>query len=159
MKAKDFDNVKNQIGFCGIWCGSCVVGNGALKEVTKRFENIVDNYGLGKWAFEGLDFEEFKKGLASIQEVAVCPGCLKGGGKTNCEIRSCASARKLTDCCECDEFMTCENSEILKKMRDGARGAGLLVKDKGVDRKESIEKGIAELKARFPSCILLCNMS
>lgn len=29
---KHFDSVKDQIGRCGIWCGSCVAGNGVLQE-------------------------------------------------------------------------------------------------------------------------------
>ena len=41
LKAKAFENVQGQIGFCGIWCGSCVVGNGTLKELTKRYEEII----------------------------------------------------------------------------------------------------------------------
>jgi hypothetical protein len=157
LKSKPFDNVRNQIGFCGIWCGSCVLGNGALKELTKRYEEIVEKYGLVQWAPEDFDYNKFKKELASIQEVAFCSGCLKGGGRTDCEMRSCASNKKIDDCCRCDEFMTCKNSELLQKMREGARGANLLVKDKNVDHQEFIEKGISELKKRFPSCILLCD--
>jgi hypothetical protein len=104
-----------------------------------------------------FDYNKLKKELASIQEVAFCSGCLKGGGRTDCEMRSCASNKKIDDCCRCDEFMTCKNSELLQKMREGARGANLLVKDKNVDQQEFTEKGINELKKRFPSCILLCD--
>jgi hypothetical protein len=157
LEAKVFDNVKNQIGFCGIWCGSCIVGNGALRELTRRFENVIEKYGLKEWASEGFDFGEFRKGLVSIQEASVCPGCLKDGGRDNCEMRSCASSKKLAGCCECDTFMLCENAGVLKEMRDGARSAGLLIKDKKVDPKDFIEKGICKLKKRFPSCILLCK--
>jgi len=157
LKAKTFDNVRDQIGFCGIWCGSCVLGNGALKELTKRYEEIVEKYGLEEWAPKDFDFKEFKKGLVSVQEVSFCSGCLKGGGRIGCEMRSCASNKKIADCCRCDEFMKCENSELLQKMREGARVANLLVKDKNVDRRDFIEKGTSELKKRFPSCILLCD--
>jgi hypothetical protein len=43
---KAFENVKSQIGFCGIWCGSCVVGNGTLRELTRKFEEMTRAYGF-----------------------------------------------------------------------------------------------------------------
>jgi hypothetical protein len=159
LKVRPFSNVRNQIGYCGIWCGSCVVGNGALEELTKKYENVVEKYGLEEWAPKDFHFKEFKQGLASIQQVSSCPGCLKGGGRENCEIRRCALAKNDAECCECEEFMECKNSELLQKMREGARGANLLVKDKNSNRTEFIENGTVELRKSFPSCILLCSVS
>jgi len=157
LKPEAFDSVKDQIGSCGIWCGSCVLGNGALKELTMRYKELVERYGLEEWATKDFDYERFKKELTSVQEVPFCSGCLKGGGRTDCEMRSCASNKKIADCVECDEYMTCKNSELLQKMRKGARDANLLVKDRNVDRQEFIVKGMEELRRRFPSCILLCD--
>jgi len=154
LKVKSFENVKNQIGFCGIWCGSCVVGNGALRELTKRYEEIIRNYGLEKWAPKDFDFKEFKKGLASIQAIPLCQGCLKGDGKPNCEIRNCASNKNITDCSQCDQPMACKNSEILQKMRTGARHAGLFVKTENVDRRELVGKWTSELKRKWSHYIL-----
>ena len=45
-KATDFELVKNQIGSCGIWCGSCVVANGTLRELTRRYAQMIEAYGL-----------------------------------------------------------------------------------------------------------------
>jgi len=146
--------VKNQIGFCGIWCGSCVVGNGALRELTKRYEEVIKNYGLQEWAPKDLDFKEFKKGLTSIQAMPLCQGCLKGGGRPNCEIRACASSKNLTDCSECDQPAACKNSETLQKMRTGASNAGLFVETENVDRQELIEKWTSELKRKWPHFVL-----
>jgi len=157
LRTKSFDNVKDQVGFCGIWCGSCVVGNGVLKELTKEYERIVEKYGLEDWASEGFDFNEFKKGLASIRDVETCPGCLKGGGRDNCEIKDCATSRKLKDCSACEDFTVCKNSEILKKMREGARDAGLFVKDKDVDQKHFMKNAMSELEKKSPHCILFCK--
>jgi len=159
LKAEVFDNVRDQIGCCGIWCGSCVVGNGALKELSKRYESVVGKYGLEQWASKDFDFKEFKKGLTSIQAVSSCPGCIKGCGKIGYEIRGCALRKKMKDCCRCGEFMVCKNSEELKKMREGARGANLLVMDRNVDREEFLEKETSELRKRFPSCIQFCDTS
>jgi len=155
LKAKPFENVKNQIGFCGIWCGSCVVGNGALRELTKRYEEVIKNYGLEEWAPKDFDFKEFKKGLASIQALPLCRGCLEGDGKPNCEIRTCASNKNITDCSKCDQPTACKNSEMLRKMRTGASSAGLFVKTKNVDRQELIKKWTTELKSKWPCCILI----
>jgi thiol-disulfide isomerase/thioredoxin len=161
MKAKAFDNVKSQIGYCAIWCGSCVVGNGALKELTKEFNHIIESYGVDKWGAEdqGFDGQELMQTLKSIQDIPVCPGCRKGGGATNCRIRACASNKKLVDCTNCEEFMTCENREALQKVRSGALDAGMSVKtDKdATDQQELIEKWTAELTTRFPHRLILSN--
>ena len=154
LKAESFENVKNQIGFCGIWCGSCVVGNGALRELTKRYEDMVKRYGLEEWAPKDFDFKEFMKGLGSIQAIPLCQGCLKGGGRTDCEMRACASNKKINDCSQCNQPTKCKNSEILQHMRSGALDAGLMVKTENVDRQKLIEKWTAELKNKWSSYIL-----
>jgi hypothetical protein len=150
LKAKPFESVKNQIGFCGIWCGSCVAGNGALRELTKKYNEIIKNYGLEAWAPKDFDFKEFTKGLASIQAVPLCQGCLKGGGRPNCEMRTCASNKNIADCSECDQTEACKNSETLQKMRMGAQRAGLFIKTENVNRHELMEKWISELKGKWP---------
>ncbi len=157
MSAKAFDNVRNQIGYCGIYCGSCVVGNGTLNELTKRYEEVIRKYGLKEWAPKDFDFSEFTKGLASIQSMPSCQGCLKGGGRDNCEMRTCARSKKISDCSECDQPDTCKNLEILQHMRSGAHDAGLFVKTEKADRERLIEKWTEELKRKWPSCILLCS--
>jgi hypothetical protein len=45
-----FESVKAEIGYCGIWCGSRAVGNGALGEITTRYEKMLAAYGLKQWA-------------------------------------------------------------------------------------------------------------
>lgn len=159
LKLKPFENVKNQVGFCGIWCGSCVAGNGVLRELTKRYEEIIKRYGLEEWAPKDFDFKEFMKGLASIQAMPLCQGCLKGDGRPNCEIRACASNKHIANCSECDQPSACKNLEMLQNMRSGARRAGLLVKTRNIDRHKLIEKWTSKLKTRWPSCILLCDTS
>ena len=154
MGTEAFENVKNQIGFCGIWCGSCVVGNGTLRELTKKYETIIKNYDLEEWAPKDFEFKEFAKGLTSIQTVPLCPGCLKGGGRDNCEMKACASNRGINDCSECDQPEACKNLEILQKMCTGAQNAGLSVKTENADSQELIEKWTAELKSKWPCCIL-----
>ena len=153
-KAAPFENVKDQIGFCGIWCGSCVAANGTLRELSRRYEETITAYGLREWAPDTFDFEEFMKGLAAIQEMPLCPGCLKGGGRDDCEIRDCAMERDLDDCNECPDIGNCEHTEILEHMRTGACDAGLFVKDTPFDKSELIDYWTAELEETWPSFIL-----
>jgi hypothetical protein len=63
-KKKAYDNVKGQIGRCGIYCGSCVVGNGTLRELAKRFEETYKAYGVHHWGPKDFDIDNFVKGLA-----------------------------------------------------------------------------------------------
>ncbi len=150
-------NVKDQIGYCGLWCGSCVVGNGTLRELTRRYKELIKAYGLEAWAPKAFDFREFAEGLSSIQSMPLCPGCLEGGGGDGCKMRLCASSKSIDDCSQCDEQATCEHTEALQRMRSGALDAGMLVKTQDVDRSSLIEDWTTGLKSRWPCCILYVN--
>ncbi len=154
MQAKAFENVKNQIGHCGLWCGSCIVGNGTLKELTKKYEHLIKGYGVSEWGAKDFDSKEFIKGLASIQNLPVCAGCLKGGGNDECRIRPCASEKGICDCSECKEPTTCKNQEALQKVRSGALAVGMLLKTDKADQAELIEKWTAEIRSKFPHCVI-----
>lgn len=151
---KHYDNVKGQIGYCGIWCGSCVAGNGVLQALTKRYEKIIKNYDLEQWAPKDFDFKEFAKGLQSIQNMPQCPGCLKGGGRDDCEIRTCALEKSLADCSECNQPDHCKNKKLLETMQKGAQKAGLMVKTENIDPDKLLEKWSGQLKETWPSSIL-----
>jgi hypothetical protein len=154
MTKKHFDNVKNQIGACGIWCGSCVAGNGALQVLTQKYAKIIKDYGLEQWAPKDFDFKEFTKGLNSIQTMPLCAGCLKGGGRDDCEIRICVTDKKITDCSECNNPDKCTNKDLLDKMRTGAKEAGLMVKLEKDDNQGLIPKWTDRLKNEWPSSFL-----
>lgn len=154
MKADSFENVKNQIGACGIWCGSCIVGNGVLRELTRRYEGLIQRYGLKEWGPKEFDFGQFAKGLTSIQTMPLCQGCRKGDGKPNCDFRACASSKGIEECSKCPQPTTCKHSQALKKMREGALRAGLNVKTSVMDSHKLIDKWTAELKGKWPHLIL-----
>ena len=154
MDLKAFENVKEQIGCCGIWCGSCVAGNGAMKELTQRYAEIVDGYDLKDWGPKDFDFKEFRKGLSSIATMPLCPGCLKEGGRPDCEIRSCVREKNLEDCSQCTTRSSCPNSDLLETMQTGAQKANLLVKLEDVPGEKMLEKWMDEVKRLWPSSVL-----
>jgi hypothetical protein len=154
MDIKPFDNVENQIGFCGIWCGSCPAGNGSVVELTRRYEETVKKNQMEKWAPKDFDFKEFMKGLASLQKVPLCQGCLKGGGNPTCTIRICAK-KKFSNCNECELLVSCKNFEMLEKSNPNVRKD--LLKNKSTSQRELIKKWKTELKRKFPHCLVLCN--
>ena len=147
-------NVKNQIGYCGLWCGSCIVGNGSLKEVTKRYAHLIKGYGVNEWGAKDFDSSEFMKGLASIQDLHVCAGCLKGGGNPQCKIRPCASEKKVADCNECNETKKCNIAEALQRVRSGALAVGMLLKTGKGNQAELVKKWTAEIRGKFPYCVI-----
>jgi hypothetical protein len=154
METRAFENVMNQIGRCGIWCGSCVVGNGTLKTLAERCEHIIGGYGVDEWGAKNFDGKGFMKGLASIQDLPICQGCLRGGGNEECRIRPCASSKKLSDCMECTEIKTCKNTEALQKVRAGALRVGMLAKTENdkTEEQELIRMWTAEIRSKCPHC-------
>ncbi len=149
MDRRALENVLDQVGHCGIWCGSCVVGTGALMALADRFRDVVESHGLVDWGVEGFDYPEFLKGLESIGRLPVCPGCLKGGGRGDCEMRRCVSERGVRDCVACGARVECAHREALEHMRTGARNAGLLVADTPEDRDRLPERGESGLAATW----------
>jgi hypothetical protein len=156
-RTQAFENVRDQIGFCGIWCGSCIVGNGAFQELTRRYKELIAVYGLEEWRPKDFDYWELLKGLESIAHMQLCPGCLKGGGRDNCEMRLCAETKGITGCYACRETAACKHSEPLEHMRLGAIKAGLFVTTEDLDRQHLIENWTSKLKASWPSSVLLAN--
>ena len=149
-----FQDVQEQIGFCGIWCGSCIVGNGALRKLTRRYMELIKAYGLKEWAPKDFDYEELVKGLESIRNIPLCPGCLRGGGRSNCEMKSCAASKRIAGCHKCREPGVCKHSEPLREMRSGAIKAGLFVNTEDLDQQELVRHWTAKLRPKWPASIL-----
>lgn len=151
---KSFNNVKTQIGYCGIWCGSCVVGNGILSYLAARYKKLIDAYDLPQWGPKDIDYALFKKALSSIQELAPCVGCIRGGGRDQCEMRVCAVDRRLMACSECRDEKKCDHRRILTYMRSGAIKAGLFVITKKADKRKLIKNWTLRLKRSWPGMVL-----
>ena len=150
-----FENVKDQIGGCGIWCGSCAVGNGSLRALNDRFKDVLDSHGAEHWAPDDMDYAAFADGLARLREASACTGCRKGGGRDDCELRACSEEHGLSDCSACADFGACGHDELLELMGVGARDAGLFVRDPGED--VDLTAWIERLKGTWPSSILFAE--
>jgi hypothetical protein len=151
---KAFENVKNQIGYCGIWCGSCGGGNGSIQELARRFEDIVKNQNLEKYVPKEFVFKEFLKGLAAIQKMPLCPGCRKSGGPSTCKVRICALDRGVADCSLCEQLARCTKFEQLEITHPKIKGD--LIRIRNENRSALVKKWVDELKCKWPHCILFC---
>jgi len=156
-KISAFEDIKQQFGYCGIWCGSCVAGNGTLQELTRRYKEVTEAYDLKDWCPKDFDYGEFSKGLESIRNMPLCPGCLKGGGNPECVMRPCARKKQLDDCSDCPDPGACEHRPALDKMRTAALEAGLLVKTQKGETGALIREWTAKLKTTWPSLILFVD--
>jgi hypothetical protein len=154
MTTESFENVKNQIGFCGIWCGSCKGGNGAVMELAKMFRGFIQRDAIERYAPK-FDFDEFMKGLNSISAMPSCPGCQKDGGNPTCTIRICARKKKVDNCSQCNLLSECKTFEELEKYYPKIKKD--LMEIKGNNREELVEKWTCELAKKWPDCILLCE--
>jgi hypothetical protein len=111
-------NVKNQIGPCGITCGTCFLGNGSVANSAKTTLDYINMLGIKEWAPlvpEGadLDWDETVKTLNWMTKYAYCAGCEKGGGPPNCTIRLCAKEKAYALCNMCSELAECTKFDWL----------------------------------------------
>ena len=139
-----FENVKNQLAPCGLWCGSCSVGNGHARELSRKTWKTLTDYGVKEWGPKGIDYEGLLEGLSALSAMDPCPGCLKGGGNLECPARACAREKGVVECVDCGAQKTCSNAHYLEHMRTGARKVGMKVKDEKGDRSKVLSRWISE---------------
>lgn len=153
-KKTPFENVRDQIGPCGLWCGSCAYGNGTISGTAAALGKLIKDYGIEEWGPKGIDYDGLHGGLASVSAIPPCPGCLKGGGRTGCEMRACSSGKRLKECAACDDCGSCANTRILTHMRTGAAKVGMAVKEGAGGRRDFLRKAEAELREGCHSSVV-----
>jgi hypothetical protein len=133
VSTQAFENARNQVATCGIWCGSCAVGNGALAGLADAL--------LG--------------GLAALREIPGCPGCRQGGGLADCVMRKCAAGKGIEGCNACGEQGACEHAEVRTRTLDGALAARMVVRtEPEEDLGEWIARQTAQLERTWPSGVV-----
>jgi len=107
---------KELIAYCGLYCGTCAIKDGRIRDTAKSLRSFLLAYEFPKWAPTLAELVPAVKGWAEFEEVLEwltttdCRGCKAGGGNPNCAIRICAKGKGLAGCWECDRF-PCEERE------------------------------------------------
>lgn len=144
------ESIVNQIGFCGIYCGNCDMGNGSIVNTAKNLEKFAKDYEFEKWyqmipvgESEKFDFQEFKKGMKWFMKYSLCPGCQMGGGPPECKVKICAKEKGFEICSECDLMNSCKKINWVEENYSKVRKTLNEIKKKGKEKwieKHKIEK-------------------
>ncbi|MCX6821049.1 MAG: DUF3795 domain-containing protein [Candidatus Aenigmarchaeota archaeon] len=118
----------SDMGFCGIDCGKCELGNKVVSKNAETLKSGVEKYGISQWFQfipvaddEKFSFDELDKGLTWLAKYAACPGCHADGGSPDCAVRKCAKEKKFEDCSSCDAIDTCNKLDFLEPGHPGLR--------------------------------------
>ena len=152
MDRSSFENVKGQVGHCGLWCGSCIVGNGLLAEMTLQYERVACGHGVHKWVLKEKG-EDFVNALHNIENVPGCPGCLKGGGDDTCRLRECTMQKGLVHCDECDAGDECPHAALIKFMREAGTAAGMIAATGPEERSILLKEGCESYFSNYPGIL------
>lgn len=157
MTERPFDEVKETEGPCGIWCGACLGGNGALIELTGLYAKVLEEskFALDEFAPERFEFDTLMKQLSILGTMSSCPGCGKGGGIPDCGIRDCTQREEDENCSSCEQLDGCDRYEVLGEYSSEVKKA--LVENIDVDPEVLKETRECEMKEKWPQCILVCN--
>jgi hypothetical protein len=114
----DYSDVKNQVAYCGVTCGTCNQGSGKAAKTAELILSLINEIEVKDWAHrvpEGdeLDWEATEKTLEWMTKNTFCEGCEKGGGSPDCAIRTCAKEKGYSLCNECNELDGCTKFDYL----------------------------------------------
>lgn len=106
------------VGYCGLYCGACVVYQQMIKNRAMQLLEVLDAFQLREiakeakeWAPKLAHYTEFEEVLQSVMKMfGECPGCQAGGGPPVCVIRDCCKENGFSTCGECDK-MPCNKLE------------------------------------------------
>jgi hypothetical protein len=137
------NNLTNQIGPCGIICGTCILGNGSVSKNAKTTFDYINMIGIKDWApmipgGRDLNWEETEKTLKWMTKYAFCAGCEQGGGPPDCEIRSCAKSRSFEVCNNCEKLEDCSKFDWLGEISTSLKQK--LKTNKGKTKRELIKE-------------------
>lgn len=146
-----------EIGYCGLFCGDCVIRNGKIGLLSNKLLRCTRGSDFQKMAeglpqampdmFETLkDFELFQGVLKAMTHLDCVKMCREGGGSTACRIRSCCQAKGFDGCWHCDEFNDCEIVDWLNPVHHGANIQHIIR-----IREIGIHEFLEEKKKRCPS--------
>lgn len=149
MLKEAFDQVKDQMGPCGIVCAACDLGNGTVAETALKLLEYLKMYAVSSWAPAvpgggDVDFDRLDQALNWVQTYTRCFGCGQGGGPPDCAIRNCSKERGYELCSECPDLEGCDKFDWLQKpdyFKDNLR------KSKDKSKQEIIGEVIGKMKS------------
>jgi hypothetical protein len=129
---------KNLVGFCGLYCGTCGIHQGRIKQAVENLRNMIGAYGFDKIIPELAKYEPSFKHYPEFDQVmnglvrlfGECPGCIAGGGDPNCVVRQCCKQKNYATCAECTEMDACEKLQRVGGSLDNLKR----IKAAGVDK-------------------------
>ena len=149
MLKEALDQVKDQMGPCGIACATCDLGNGTVAETAMRLREDLQKYGVPQWASQvpggsDINFDNLDRSLDWVQTYTRCFGCEKGGGPPDCTIKTCAKERGYELCSQCPDLEGCTKFDWLgdyaQKLRDKLKEV------KGKPKKELLSEAISSIE-------------
>lgn len=133
---------QNQFGPCGILCGSCPLGSGAVAESAGLTRKHITDCQIPMWSpfvpgGEAIDWATVDRALDWMTTYARCAGCRNGGGPPDCAIRICARERGYELCSYCPDLEGCTRFDWLGK--HGQEAKEKLKEGRGLSREEDIK--------------------
>ena len=150
MLKEALDQVKNQMGPCGITCATCDLGNGTVAETALKLKQYLQTYGVSQWAplvpgGSDINFDQLDKSLEWAQTYTRCFGCEQGGGPPDCTIRLCSKERGYELCSQCPDLEECTKFDWLgdyaQKLKDKMKEA------KGKSKKEILSEVLSSIES------------
>ena len=128
---------QSQLGPCGILCGSCPLGSGAVAESAGQHPQahlrLPDPHVVSLCARRRghRTRAAVDRALDWMTTYARCAGCRSGGGPPDCAIRICAREKGYELCSSCADLEGCnrfewlgEHGQQVKEKLKECRGSG-----------------------------------
>jgi len=149
MLKEAFDQVKDQMGPCGIACAACDLGNGTVAETAVKLKQYLQRYGVPSWGsqvpgWSDIDFKKLDGSLDWVQTYTRCFGCEQGGGPPDCAIRACSREKGYELCSQCSELEGCTKFDSLGDYAHQLKAK--LKEAKGKSKKEMFSKEISGIE-------------
>lgn len=137
------NRTENQAGPCGIVCGACPLGSGAVAESAVQTRKHIAQCQIPAWSpfvpgGKDIDWAAVDRGLNWMEKYACCAGCERDGGPPDCTIRICARERGHELCNSCSDLDSCTKFEWLKE--HGEQIKEKLKDNRGLSKEEYVKK-------------------
>lgn len=93
--------------YCCLYCGACDIYQQNIGRSGKELKRLLDAFGFNRWVTKEPGFENYESFYEILNNIIAtygkCSGCKKGGGDTECQMRSCCLEKGYQTCAECED--------------------------------------------------------